>query len=177
MVSRNLSSDSEILEEDFNDSMRVEWAKVQARAARWHEELLIIQEEIRRVLAFFSWKSSWWVEQAARRVVDNDPALVDGIRAYALKQAAIQTRMAKRCASHWLPVLLKHGITPSWKSDFTDIVPQAQQPQAQQPHPVQDQQYEVEEEEEDDDTDVESGNESELEDEEDIVANFAFEDY
>lgn len=56
-------------------------------------------------------------------MIDNDPALLNGIRAYAFKQAAIQTRMAEWCASHWLPVLLQHGITPSWKNDFLDVIP------------------------------------------------------
>jgi hypothetical protein len=102
--------------------MRVEWAKVMARAARWNEELLIVQEEIRRVLAFFAWKSSWWVDQAVRRKIEDDPALIDGIRAYAYKQASFQTRMAERCASHWLPVLEEKGITPCWKADFADRV-------------------------------------------------------
>lgn len=34
------------IEEDFNESMHVEWAKVQAWAARWSEELLIVEEEM-----------------------------------------------------------------------------------------------------------------------------------
>jgi len=170
LVVRNPSSELEVVEEDFNDSMRVEWAKVQARAARWHEELLIVQEEIRRVLAFFSWKSSWWVNQASRRVIDNDPALLDGIRAYAFKQAAIQTRMAKRCASHWLPVLLQHGITPSWRDDFLDLIPV---PSQEGQHEQVESQVVVED---DGATDVENGNDSELEDEEDIIESFSFED-
>ena len=95
LVVHNPSSEFEVIEEDFNDNMRVQWAKVMARAARWKEELLIVQEEIRRVLMFFAWKSSWWVDQAARWIVDDDPALVEGIQAYAYKQAAIQTRMAE----------------------------------------------------------------------------------
>lgn len=43
----NPSPESEVVEEDFNDSMWVEWAKVMARAAHWREELIIVQEEIR----------------------------------------------------------------------------------------------------------------------------------
>jgi hypothetical protein len=33
--------------EEFNDSIRVEWANTRARMSRWQEELLIVQEEMR----------------------------------------------------------------------------------------------------------------------------------
>jgi hypothetical protein len=164
LVAHNPSPESEVVEEDFNDNMRVEWAKVKARAARWNEESLIVQEELRRVLAYFSWKSSWWDDRATRRMVDNDPALVDGIQAYAYKQAALQTQMAERCASHWLPALQQHGITPSWKVDFPDIVG------------ISSTQGEITELEDDCNSDGESENESDLEDEEDIINSFAYED-
>ena len=168
LVVNNPSSEFKVVEEDFNDSMRVEWAKVMARAARWNEELLIVQEEIRRVLAFFSWKSSWWVDQAERRMVDDDPALVNGIQAYAHKQAALQIQMAERCVSHWLPVLEQHGITPCWKDDWADVVGIS---------PMEGQQTGDDKQLEDDDTsDGESENESDLEDEEDIIDSFVFED-
>jgi hypothetical protein len=42
LVAHNPSLESEVVEEDFNDSMQVEWVKVKARAARWNEELLIV---------------------------------------------------------------------------------------------------------------------------------------
>ena len=44
-------------EDEFNHSMRTEWAQTRARMCQWKEELLIIQEEMRRVLVFFEWKS------------------------------------------------------------------------------------------------------------------------
>jgi hypothetical protein len=167
LVVHNPSSEFEVVEEDFNDSMRVEWAKVMARAARWNEELLIVQEEIRRVLAFFAWKSSWWVDQAVRRKIEDDPALIDGIRAYAYKQASFQTRMAERCASHWLPVLEEKGIMPCWKADFADRVGNSI---------TQDELISEDKQLEDDDSDRESENGSELDDEEDIINSFSFEE-
>lgn len=165
LVGCNPSSESEVVEEDFNDSMRVEWAKAQARAARWGEELLIVQEEMRRTLEFLTWKSSWWISEACKRVVE-DPGLQDGIRAYAYKQAAIQTRMAERCAHHWLPVLMKQGITPSWKSQFWNPVASLQN--GQEDHKTHDNVSN------DGFTDGEDENQSDLEDEEDIVASFSF---
>jgi len=45
--------------------MRVEWAKTKARADRWHEEVLLVSEEMCRVLYFFQWKAEWWASQSA----------------------------------------------------------------------------------------------------------------
>ena len=51
-------------EDEFNHSMCSEWAQTRAWMCRWKEELLIIQEEMHRVIAFFEWRSTWWLEQA-----------------------------------------------------------------------------------------------------------------
>ena len=104
-------------EDEFNHSMRAEWAQTRARMCRWKEELQIIQEEMRRVLAFFEWRSSWWLEQGNRRQC-LEPSLQSGVGAYAHKQACLCLRMAARCATYWLPIMKKHGITPTWSSKY-----------------------------------------------------------
>ena len=43
---------AEMEENEFNESMLVEWVKARALMMRWKEELLIVQEEMRRVLAY-----------------------------------------------------------------------------------------------------------------------------
>lgn len=105
-------------EDEFNDSMRAEWAQTRARMCRWEEELMIIQEEMRRVVAFFEWRSTWWLEQGNRRT-DLEPSIQSGVAAYAHKQADICLRMAARCATYWLPIMKKHGIFPSWGEKYT----------------------------------------------------------
>jgi len=104
-------------EEEFNHSMRTEWAQTRAHMCRWKEELLIIQEEMRRVLAYFEWRSTWWLEQANRRV-GLEPSAQSGIVAYAHKQSTLCLRMAICCAAYWLPVMKKHGVTPPWSSKY-----------------------------------------------------------
>lgn len=104
-------------EDEFNHSMRTEWAQTRARMSRWKEELLITQEEMRRVLAYFEWKSSWWLEQANRRT-SLEPSVQSGVVAYAHKQSALSLQMAACCAAHWLPVMKNHGINPSWGSKY-----------------------------------------------------------
>ena len=104
-------------EDEFNHSMRSEWAQTRARMCRWKEELLIIQEEMRRVLAFFEWRSTWWLDQANRRK-NLESSIKSGIVAYAHKQSSFCLRMVARCAGYWLPVMKKHGIIPTWGSKY-----------------------------------------------------------
>ena len=97
--------------------MHTEWAQTRARMSWWKEELLIIQEEMRQVLAYFEWKSSWWLEQANRRT-SLESSVQSGVVAYAHKQSTLSLQMAARCAAHWLPVMKNHGIIPSWGSKY-----------------------------------------------------------
>ncbi|KIK81650.1 hypothetical protein PAXRUDRAFT_155586, partial [Paxillus rubicundulus Ve08.2h10] len=37
---------------------------------RWSEEISLLLEEMRHVIAFFEWKSVWWLEQSWRRELE-----------------------------------------------------------------------------------------------------------
>lgn len=115
------NSDLAMNEQEFNKSMRVEWAKTCARMNRWKEEVLLIQEEMRRVLAYHEWRNTWWEEQSSRRTV-GDGTIQSGLAGYAKKQAAISRRMAEVCAAYWLPRLKDIGIVPSWASRYMSVV-------------------------------------------------------
>ena len=75
-------------EDEFNHSMHAEWAQTCARMSQWKEELLIIQEEMRRVLAYFEWKFAWWLEQANQRL-NLESSVKSGVGAYAHKQSTL----------------------------------------------------------------------------------------
>jgi hypothetical protein len=47
-------------EQVLDDSLQVEWAKVQAQKQQWEEEVLLIYEEMHRVVALHEWKAQWW---------------------------------------------------------------------------------------------------------------------
>ncbi|KAF7375072.1 CxC2 domain-containing protein [Mycena sanguinolenta] len=47
----------------LHENIRVEWVKARARADRWHEELILLEEEMCRVLDFCKWKERWWKER------------------------------------------------------------------------------------------------------------------
>lgn len=80
--------------------MRIEWCKARVRTNRWSEEVELLQEEMRRVLAFFDWHAAWWEERATPKTwlgpVENEGAV-----AYALRQADIRCAMRAHCSSIW----------------------------------------------------------------------------
>jgi hypothetical protein len=85
------------------DTLRVEWVKARARAHRWQEELKLLDEEMRRVLAFGTWMASWWDQQASRRTGLRDD-LAEGLVAYAAEQAACEVARVTLWASRWSSV-------------------------------------------------------------------------
>ncbi|KAG2029346.1 hypothetical protein BDR03DRAFT_936849 [Suillus americanus] len=66
---------------------------------RWEEEVLLLREEMRRVLAFFEWQAGWWDKQGTQRQF--------GALAYAHRQATLHRRMSTHFRSLWEAV-------PSW---------------------------------------------------------------
>ena len=100
--------------------MRVEWAKTKACADRWHEEVLLVSEEMCHVLYFFQWKAEWWASQSALRT-DAPIRVRRGIKAYAAKQVAISHAMAISFAAQWYPTLKKSQIPTDWPSYYIPV--------------------------------------------------------
>ena len=125
-VAQSSGAESHIGEDEFNENMRVEWAKARARMMRWKEEWLLVQEEMRRVVAYHKWKADWWRERSSMRS-NADPVILSGISGYAHKQADMCTRMADQCALYWLPHLKSQGggIMPSWGIEYEHLLVEA----------------------------------------------------
>ncbi|KAF7969254.1 hypothetical protein HWV62_27842 [Athelia sp. TMB] len=85
------------------EALRIEWAKCRARAARWHEELMLLKEEMRRVLQFSEWKWLWWRDRIAMRS-DDDPTLMEGLRAYALEHADDELAIKESLSLKWADI-------------------------------------------------------------------------
>ncbi|KAE9385550.1 hypothetical protein BT96DRAFT_777192, partial [Gymnopus androsaceus JB14] len=76
--------------ENNNEILWGEWCRSQARALRLSEEVLLLHEEMHRMAAFLVWKEKQWKEWMVVRasMCDNlESALVEGLTAYARKQA------------------------------------------------------------------------------------------
>ena len=83
-------------------ALRIEWGKARARAARWSEEVELLQEEMRRTKQFFEWKAQWWEQH---RDPPSDIPLNSltrqGISAYADRQATVQRRLSDDFSMLW----------------------------------------------------------------------------
>lgn len=65
--------------------------------------MVLLNEEMRRVLMFCSWKEKWWKEQLKDRVATldaNDP-LAEGLKAYAHRQIALESRIRSQWQAKW----------------------------------------------------------------------------
>ncbi|KAF9470823.1 hypothetical protein BDN70DRAFT_820860, partial [Pholiota conissans] len=113
-VAQSLGKDT--TEEEFDDTMRAEWAKMRARRDRWEEEYRLVLEEMRWTIAYLRWKALWWRSQAYRRN-DADKIMPQGLKAYALRQAHLLDSLATSCIARWAPTLSAEGIVPSWIGD------------------------------------------------------------
>jgi len=88
---------------DVLAALRIEWCRARARAMRWSEEVLLLEEEMRRVLRFLEWHAKWWEDQQGRHT-NLSPAEEKGMRAYALRQAGLRRALRKAFYDQWAPL-------------------------------------------------------------------------
>ncbi|KAJ7068945.1 hypothetical protein B0H15DRAFT_738439, partial [Mycena belliarum] len=81
-------------------TVRVEWCKAKARKDRWVEEVLILREEMKRVLRILRWTQGEWLARAVMRQ-DVRAELAAGLRAYAMRQVQVHRRLALGFHAIW----------------------------------------------------------------------------
>jgi hypothetical protein len=104
------------------DSIRVHWAKTAANAERWSEELEIILEEMRRVLAYFEWYADWWRDQIGHRNAQQE-GLQQALDAHARRQEAHYLERVRRFSAAWLPIIASAKIEAPWSDRYRCHVP------------------------------------------------------
>ncbi|KAJ7358563.1 hypothetical protein DFH08DRAFT_911760 [Mycena albidolilacea] len=67
--------------EELIDVLRVEWCKVYARMHRWHEDIVLVEEEMRCTIEYGAWMAAQWEMRATARTSNTNPALAEGLRA------------------------------------------------------------------------------------------------
>lgn len=85
----------------YHVGLQVEWTKAKCRADRWEEEVILLDEEMRRVLEYCDWKADWWknLAEGVRDVAS--PALEVGMNAYAAQQSHQEHQIAESFAGKW----------------------------------------------------------------------------
>ncbi|KAJ7107965.1 hypothetical protein C8R46DRAFT_1240677, partial [Mycena filopes] len=86
-------------EKVLHESLRVEWCRAKARKRRWEEQVLILREEMRRVLRYLEWQAAWWIARAAPR--STATPLQAGLEVYARQQAHTYTELRLYFESEW----------------------------------------------------------------------------
>ncbi|KAJ6470678.1 hypothetical protein C8R47DRAFT_1222567 [Mycena vitilis] len=90
---------------EHNEILRIEWAKMRAKAMRYAEEVDLLEEEMRRVTQFLDGRADWWMSLVGlRAALQPDAALREGHRAYAEKQAGYTTALSARFSKMWKDV-------------------------------------------------------------------------
>ncbi|KAI0059397.1 hypothetical protein BV25DRAFT_1809294 [Artomyces pyxidatus] len=106
--------------------MRMEWVQCRAKVRRWREERDTVLEEMRRTVTTLMGRSVKW---AAR--VDTRPSvpldIARGLNAYARRQAAMYSGMAKAFYALWAPNVEKFGLSVAWPTSVMSLSPTARQ--------------------------------------------------
>ncbi|KAG1836053.1 hypothetical protein DFJ58DRAFT_735266 [Suillus subalutaceus] len=99
--------------EGLQDSLRMEWCKARAHHNRWSEEILLLLEEMERVLRFLDWQAAQWDSLASRPFVEPlKEEVEEGFVAYAFRQVHIRHRLAAVFKESWrtVPDLVASGL-------------------------------------------------------------------
>ncbi|KAJ7754658.1 hypothetical protein DFH07DRAFT_868558 [Mycena maculata] len=73
-------------EAELTDALRIEWCKAYARTRRWREDVVLVEEEMRRTIEFGYWMAATWEMRAGARTRGVDEPLHEGLNAYAQEQ-------------------------------------------------------------------------------------------
>lgn len=105
------------VDEEQRQSSRAHWARAQARAKRYEEEVKLTVEEMGRTLRFFEWKKSWWQSLSSERGQSDNPPppnVQDGLHAYTHRQSYIYEKLIALFVNHWHGYLSAHSLGSSW---------------------------------------------------------------
>ncbi|KAJ7027747.1 hypothetical protein C8F04DRAFT_1189304 [Mycena alexandri] len=97
-------------DQKLQEALRVEWCKAYSRSRRWREELVLVEEEMRRTIAYGVSAEQRWLARAEARTVmlGTSEAMsaeaAEGVRAYALEQADREQRTCERLRADWAPI-------------------------------------------------------------------------
>ena len=108
-------------EKEQHQSHCTHWARAQARAERYEEEVKLTVEEMGRTLQYFKWKSSWWQSISSERSQSSNPPppnVQDGLHAYACRQSYVYDKLITLFVNDWHGFLSAHSLGLSWLCNY-----------------------------------------------------------
>ncbi|KAK7464179.1 hypothetical protein VKT23_006345 [Stygiomarasmius scandens] len=111
-------------EREMVDALRIAWLKARARACRYQEECLLLQEEMCRILETYRFEQKEWSERSEADsqsvALDSEefpmyalePEVLEGKKAYAAYQVYVRKQMEEECKKCWkeIPVRFLDGV-------------------------------------------------------------------
>ncbi|KAK7459501.1 hypothetical protein VKT23_009484 [Stygiomarasmius scandens] len=99
-------------EKEMHDTLRIAWCKSRARAHRYQEESILLQEEMCCIQEAFKYEANLWAVRAGvtqvtdksnnvKRFADESAEMLEGRRAYAFYQVYVRLSMMKVCSITW----------------------------------------------------------------------------
>ncbi|KAF8209183.1 hypothetical protein K438DRAFT_1572996 [Mycena galopus ATCC 62051] len=82
-------------------ALRVEWCKACARMRRWHEDVILVEEEMRRTIEYGYWSAREWAKRGGARASGVDEELLEGLTAYAREQEDREITTSVQLAAKW----------------------------------------------------------------------------
>lgn len=111
------------LDKDSQDFDRVQWAKCQARAERYEEEVQLTVEEMGRTLRYFEWKRDWWLSLVPEHKNSDYPSDTQGgLRAYACRQSHLYNELVTSFVVHWRVYLSARSLGSAWLNKYDSRV-------------------------------------------------------
>ncbi|KAJ7432012.1 hypothetical protein B0H11DRAFT_1761190 [Mycena galericulata] len=96
-------------EADLIEALRVEWCKAYSKTRRWHEDIVLVDEEMRRTIEYGAWLAAEWQMRATARSARMTPELAEGLRAYAYEHVDREKRTCKKLSKQWSGIREKAG--------------------------------------------------------------------
>ncbi|KAF8151201.1 hypothetical protein K438DRAFT_1623891 [Mycena galopus ATCC 62051] len=94
-------------EAELVEALRVEWCKAYARMRRWHEDVVLVEEEMRRTIEYGYWSAGTWATREERRARTVEPELQEGLAAYAREQQWREIETCEKLEEKWAGVRAK----------------------------------------------------------------------
>ncbi|KAJ7119307.1 hypothetical protein C8R43DRAFT_1090958 [Mycena crocata] len=91
-------------EKDLVQALRVEWCKAYSLSKRWHEDIVLVDEEMRRTIEYGAWSACEWEIRATARTVRMSPELAEGLQAYAMEHVERERETCMRLSGKWAPL-------------------------------------------------------------------------
>ncbi|KAJ7017496.1 hypothetical protein C8F04DRAFT_912144, partial [Mycena alexandri] len=82
-------------------ALRVKWCKAYARTQRWHEDVVLVDEEMCRTIEYGTWMAEQWRGRAGARTRNVTPELAEGLRAYAMEHVKREEVTCAKLVGQW----------------------------------------------------------------------------